>query len=103
MGNSEPTGICQNCKAENFASRRVCWRCRQTLPAAFALDAQLRAASLRRTNALVAPRPAQAEIDAALSQAQIIDAGIDNNSEPEPQVHLGRRLVWLLGIHRNRA
>lgn len=90
---TEGTAPCPHCKAENMAHRRICWRCKRTLPTSFALDAALRMSALR--TAAAAPTPE--EIEDALRQAVII--GDDENDEAALDESSGfrKRLLWLLG------
>ena len=96
---THPSAPCPHCRAENFAHRRTCWRCKRTLPTSFALDAQLLAARARPSSRPggVGP-PGAEEVRQSLEQA-IIVGGPSEDEEPFPQGAgvFGKRLLWLLG------
>lgn len=96
----EPSAPCPHCRAENMAHRRICWRCKRTLPTSFALDAELRHARTRLSAPAEPVRPSRADIDAALEQAIIIGQPPEQEEEepfPEGEGNVGKRLLWLLG------
>lgn len=84
-----------------MAHRRICWRCRRTLPTSFALDAEIRAARGRLYTRVEQEPPTRAEIDLALDQAIIIGGATEDEEQfPQGSGVFGKRLLWMLGKRR---
>jgi hypothetical protein len=94
---SQSTAPCPHCKAENFAHRRECWRCKRTLPTSFALDARDPSIPFEGVSARQLPKPDRAAIEEAISKAIVYtEHDTEEGQFAYGSGSFGKRLIWML-------